>query len=86
MTERIKGIVANRLLMAALAVAILGSAGYLLFVERSGVALAADSDGDGLDDLFEQAIGTDPYEFDTDQDGAGDGFRGAGARYEPPRH
>jgi transglutaminase-like putative cysteine protease/protocatechuate 3,4-dioxygenase beta subunit len=32
-----------------------------------------DSDGDGLSDEYENGIGTDPYEVDTDQDGLWDG-------------
>lgn len=36
-------------------------------------ATAADSDGDGLSDTFEQSIGTNPSRFDTDGDGYSDG-------------
>jgi hypothetical protein len=32
-----------------------------------------DTDGDGLEDAFEFELGTDPYDPDTDDDGAGDG-------------
>jgi hypothetical protein len=32
-----------------------------------------DSDGDGLSDAEEAALGTDPFDADTDDDGCGDG-------------
>jgi hypothetical protein len=35
--------------------------------------LVADSDGDGLDDIQEEALGTDPHNWDTDGDGISDG-------------
>jgi hypothetical protein len=34
---------------------------------------AFDTDGDGLEDAFEFELGTDPYDLDTDDDGAADG-------------
>ena len=33
----------------------------------------ADTDGDGLEDVIELQLGTDPYDIDTDDDGATDG-------------
>jgi hypothetical protein len=41
----------------------------------SGAALAADSDGDGLDDAVELSVyKTDPLDADMDDDGLGDGM------------
>lgn len=42
---------------------------------------AADSDGDGLDDLTETNIGTDPTKIDTDEDGRSDAVEIAGWSY-----
>lgn len=36
--------------------------------------LVADSDGDGLDDTYEESIGTDPNDVDSDNDGVNDGI------------
>ena len=33
-----------------------------------------DSDGDGLTDIYEQYVGTDPYKIDSDYDGLSDGY------------
>ena len=41
-------------------------------VEEVAVA-TFDADGDGLEDAFEAEMGTDPYDVDTDDDGATDG-------------
>lgn len=43
-----------------------------LYVERSLADLTRDSDHDGLTDLFEAALGTDPQVADTDGDGLRD--------------
>jgi hypothetical protein len=39
----------------------------------SAVAAPGDSDGDGLEDAIEVELGTDPVDFDTDDDGLTDG-------------
>ena len=36
-------------------------------------AIAGDGDGDGLEDAIEAELGTDPFDIDTDDDGASDG-------------
>ncbi|MFA4937086.1 MAG: CARDB domain-containing protein [Patescibacteria group bacterium] len=43
-------------------------------VSTSEQVVAKDSDGDGLDDQFETAIGTNPMNKDTDNDGYDDGM------------
>ena len=43
-----------------------------LFVELPWALLERDSDGDGLTDLAEERLLTDPHEADTDRDGLGD--------------
>ncbi len=42
-------------------------------ISTSEQVVVKDSDGDGLDNQFEEAIGTDPYNKDTDGDGYDDG-------------
>lgn len=42
-----------------------------------------DSDGDGLTDSMEKAIGTDPYSLDTDQDGVSDYNEANWLNYNP---
>ncbi len=43
-------------------------------VEAEAAAVTSfDADGDGLEDAFEAELGTDPYDVDTDDDGATDG-------------
>lgn len=44
----------------------------------------ADADADGLTNLREVAIGTDPFAFDTDQDGKGDFAETNGGVGDPP--
>lgn len=45
----------------------------LALIEASVKKPGVDDDEDGLDDVFEEAWGTKPYEFDTDHDGFADG-------------
>jgi uncharacterized repeat protein (TIGR02543 family) len=47
--------------------------GYLLEIGYTTDPLAADADGDGLNDAQEQAAGTNPFVTDTDGDGLTDG-------------
>lgn len=47
-----------------------------LYLEMSWEALRRDSDGDGLTDLVEERLGTDPRNADTDGDGIPDGRDG----------
>jgi hypothetical protein len=47
--------------------------GYLLEIGHTTDPLAADADGDGLNDAQEQATGTNPFVADTDGDGLTDG-------------
>ena len=47
-----------------------------LYLEMSWEALRRDSDGDGVTDLVEERIGTDPHNADTDGDGIDDGKDG----------
>lgn len=42
-----------------------------------------DSDGDSLPDVVERALGTDPFDADTDGDGLVDGFEIFGNGYDP---
>ncbi|MFH1866716.1 MAG: fibronectin type III domain-containing protein, partial [Patescibacteria group bacterium] len=51
-------------------------------ISTSEQAVVKDSDGDGLDDQFEIAIGTDPFNKDTDNDGYEDGLEVASG-YSP---
>ena len=44
------------------------------YVDDASGALTRDSDNDGLPDLREFEIGTNPFDFDTDGDGLPDGF------------
>jgi hypothetical protein len=46
---------------------------YRIEVDDSVVASVADSDGDGVTDADEIAVGSDPGRYDTDRDGIGDG-------------
>ena len=48
------------------------AAGVAPIIVSAGGA-PVDSDGDGLTDRFEEEIGTDPYNPDSDQDGLNDG-------------
>lgn len=41
--------------------------------EAAALDATLDSDGDGLEDVIEVELGTDPYDVDTDKDGALDG-------------
>lgn len=50
-----------------------GMALLIVFVSSVGGATPTDSDGDGLSDKREEAIGTDPSKPDTDNDGLSDG-------------
>ena len=59
-----------RVLLVALVSAI-GLVGLLVWPAPEA-AMAADTDGDGLSDDFEQAIGTDPNVSDSDGDGLSD--------------
>lgn len=43
----------------------------------AGTGQSGDSDGDGLDDAVECAIGTDPHDGDSDDDGLPDGWEHA---------
>ncbi len=45
-----------------------------------------DTDGDGLDDILEEHIGTDPNEIDTDGDGIPDGFEYTTYLEQHPRY
>ena len=53
--------------------------GTLFFVADDGLhgqelwSVAPDSDGDGLPDIEEQSLGTDPFDPDSDHDGLDDG-------------
>jgi hypothetical protein len=47
-----------------------------LYLEIPWEALRRDSDGDGVPDLVEERIGTDPHNADTDGDGIADGRDG----------
>ncbi len=49
------------------------TAALLLLFASPALADRPDSDGDGLDDLLESIIGTDPFDDDTDDDGLMDG-------------
>jgi hypothetical protein len=52
-----------------------------------GKAPEADSDGDGLTDVEEAKLGTDPLKYDTDGDGVGDGIEvrlaSPGSEFDP---
>jgi hypothetical protein len=41
--------------------------------DPAAAGVAGDSDGDGLEDAIEAELGTDPFDLDTDDDGATDG-------------
>lgn len=45
----------------------------IIEAEAAALVNALDADGDGLEDAFEADLGTDPYDVDTDDDGATDG-------------
>lgn len=51
------------------------SGGFMVVISPN--ATAGDSDGDGLNDTEEAAVGTNPYSRDTDQDGLDDAFERA---------
>lgn len=47
---------------------------FTISAQTTAAALHPDTDGDGLDDIFETSLfGTDPHRFDTDGDGVSDG-------------
>ena len=50
-----------------------GDCGHVVFARAKIVADAADADGDGLADVTERTLGTDPHVADTDGDGLLDG-------------
>jgi hypothetical protein len=50
-----------------------GRAARGIYLDIPLAALARDSDGDGLTDLYEEALVTDPQDPDTDHDGVKDG-------------
>ena len=49
-------------------------------------AAARDSDNDGLTDLEELALGTNPFDFDTDGDGLPDGFEVMVSKTDPLKY
>ena len=63
------------LALAATAMTGCGSMGGSYYGTTGGVPpmMPADSDGDGMDDEYEQFRGTDPHNRDTDGDGFSDG-------------
>ena len=63
------------LALAATAMTGCGSMGGSYYGTTGGVPpmMPADSDGDGMDDEYEQFRGTDPLNWDTDGDGVADG-------------
>src|SRR5690606_20558217 len=61
-------------------VVVAGRGGYVVWSDP----LAADGDGDSLNDLSERALTTDPGKADTDGDGALDGLEASPARVTNP--
>ncbi|MBL8128580.1 MAG: peptide ABC transporter substrate-binding protein [Chloroflexia bacterium] len=58
---------------AAAADAVVTEDAPVVEAEAAAVVGVFDADGDGLEDAFEAELGTDPYDVDTDDDGAADG-------------
>ena len=61
--------------LVALAVPVraVGDGGHVVYAKATVVADLADADGDGLVDVTERQLGTDPANADTDGDGLSDG-------------
>jgi hypothetical protein len=60
------------LLQSNIASGVIGSSTSTGYALSAGYPLTLDSDGDGLSDSVEAALGTDPYDPDTDSDGLTD--------------